>query len=946
MEQLVFPEQGTLFSHILRTQKLQIQDMIEIANKLLSLYGSENKEFVSFWEYALIKELRDDLPSILLMFQKVKKKYRLSWNGYPEIIINDIDCGQGLYSLAFLTCFSDKEILGKIKQVNLISSDKRSLHRALLYYSLLYPRLKINPILKDAEHLDRELSCESVCIVNLVHNFIQGYEHPSEVIRNIYKRSHFLYNVCFLIENAPSVLKCISPIAFEMFAKQVEKLCGLKYGGIYAYNPNSEKGIKCSFLKCFSLEEIKIPSHLKQKSIKLCPGTYKRELVNVPQKMFCFSSPLEGSPLLDSFDNKLKVSLEEDFLSTDFKNKNVKDADALNPQTIRNIVEKFYPAHMVHALSCKMECGQEILDFYLDCASQGNIECYNNVAILYLYAGQDLWGSDYKDRAKKYLKLAIEGGSQDAAFNLSCLLFEEKHNDEAKEYLQRAAELGQEIAIYNLAVIYQFGLYNTNVDIDYAINLYEQVVDMVFQKTEDIDFMENKVQNASAYNLMLLYNERNKDFVFISDVYGKCKKHSSDLQYAYNILSFLSFCDREVLKRLISDKNESKLHRYNVAVSTVYDFSFGAFNNKDCEASIKEIEALNHEDDVDWPEKNSYIWPMLASWYMATKQLDLAKMFWYKSVDVNPDNMCAYLTNIQVMYEDDMYVWERFSKGEGCKYCHECSGYDKRLRKCPKAQYVWANYNRETKDVDNLYYSAICQNYAQAAYYMSVQRLVEVLIPEGIRKSQNVIYGFGGGVTEEYKPILPYLAQDSYYALLRLAAEEGNLKAIRFMEEVSSLRNSKYERFYWTAVNGRSNSMYDLICEISNLTILGDFFYAHTEIEKDFIAIVERKAKINKQSEEDLKFICAVGEFYIKGEKYKTALGFYMLAREKGMDVDDRISFINEAIADIEMQNWELRYEYDDAPDYAQDTWDALTDGMEGDYPGGDVDYDLLGFGG
>ena len=29
---------------------------------------------------------------------------------------------------------------------------------------------------------------------------------------------------------------------------------------------------------------------------------------------------------------------------------------------------------------------------------------------------------------------------------------------------------------------------------------------------------------------------------------------------------------------------------------------------------------------------------------------------------------------------------------------------------------------------------------------------------------------------------------------------------------------------------------------------------------------------------------------------------------------------------------------------YEAERWDALTDGMEGDYPGSGVDYDLLGF--
>ena len=32
--------------------------------------------------------------------------------------------------------------------------------------------------------------------------------------------------------------------------------------------------------------------------------------------------------------------------------------------------------------------------------------------------------------------------------------------------------------------------------------------------------------------------------------------------------------------------------------------------------------------------------------------------------------------------------------------------------------------------------------------------------------------------------------------------------------------------------------------------------------------------------------------------------------------------------------------------DWEADTWDALTDGQYGDYPGGSIDYDAFGFGG
>ena len=39
-------------------------------------------------------------------------------------------------------------------------------------------------------------------------------------------------------------------------------------------------------------------------------------------------------------------------------------------------------------------------------------------------------------------------------------------------------------------------------------------------------------------------------------------------------------------------------------------------------------------------------------------------------------------------------------------------------------------------------------------------------------------------------------------------------------------------------------------------------------------------------------------------------------------------------------------YEDDYAPDNncIEEEWDAITDGQYGDYPGGDIDYDIFGF--
>ena len=41
-------------------------------------------------------------------------------------------------------------------------------------------------------------------------------------------------------------------------------------------------------------------------------------------------------------------------------------------------------------------------------------------------------------------------------------------------------------------------------------------------------------------------------------------------------------------------------------------------------------------------------------------------------------------------------------------------------------------------------------------------------------------------------------------------------------------------------------------------------------------------------------------------------------------------------------------YKGDNTPlyDWIEEEWDALKDGQYGDYPGGDIDYDVFGFGG
>ena len=101
----------------------------------------------------------------------------------------------------------------------------------------------------------------------------------------------------------------------------------------------------------------------------------------------------------------------------------------------------------------------------------------------------------------------------------------------------------------------------------------------------------------------------------------------------------------------------------------------------------------------------------------------------------------------------------------------------------------------------------------------------------------------------------------------------------------------------------------------------------------------------------DIAFICVLANFYSQNESlfnlYK-AKEYYLLAKEKGgEDIDVILQNIEQRIIDEESK-WEDDYRdnyySDNDYDYERERWDALTDGMYGDYPGCDIDYDVFGF--
>ena len=57
-----------------------------------------------------------------------------------------------------------------------------------------------------------------------------------------------------------------------------------------------------------------------------------------------------------------------------------------------------------------------------------------------------------------------------------------------------------------------------------------------------------------------------------------------------------------------------------------------------------------------------------------------------------------------------------------------------------------------------------------------------------------------------------------------------------------------------------------------------------------------------------------------------------------------RVTNINMCSTKMAPMKEHVSYSVIGVNNYDAERWDALTDGMEGDYPGSGVDYDLLGF--
>ena len=365
--------------------------------------------------------------------------------------------------------------------------------------------------------------------------------------------------------------------------------------------------------------------------------------------------------------------------------------------------------------------------------------------------------------------------------------------------------------------------------------------------------------------------------------------------------------------------------------------------------AIESLKALADTKCPDWPEWEKYIWHTLATWeYETEKNILLSCHYWKKATTASPDRECAYQTNV-VTINDDLQpdekksVLEKYAYANGCKACNECYNYNTEKRCCPKAQYQLAKQFVKDKNVSRcLIEEAAKQGYVRAIEYLSIDEL--------IRNSESIIEVshkddilFSSGTLPDVIKTNMVLFRKSNKSLLITAANHGSRKAAALLFELSNESDLFYESIYYAAILKRKYDVYNKLNRLFQRNLNGGKLKSTTLLENDIITIADILVKNDNKAKNDIPLLKHLAEHYIKSKEYGKALELYKMATVKDETIIKRIEYLKQKILNESMYECNEHYNTD-MENYEEMTWDALTDGMYGDYPGSGIDYDGLGF--
>ncbi len=160
----------------------------------------------------------------------------------------------------------------------------------------------------------------------------------------------------------------------------------------------------------------------------------------------------------------------------------------------------------------------------------------------------------------------------------------------------------------------------------------------------------------------------------------------------------------------------------------------------------------------------------------------------------------------------------------------------------------------------------------------------------------------------------------------------------RIEESFCKYKNKSKERFL-VLIKDKKQGIFSMMCRKNVLPIV---FPIDVKIVPDFI------------NDGFILFegFCKKGFMDVEGNVILTYTGNILSFPKNGVMIVSsgrkwiKLNDVGELVEEgvIQVDNDMYEEEYDSVVYTEEDTWDAMTDGMYGDYPGGDIDYEVMGF--
>lgn len=947
-------EKNSMYSFLLgRIESPEIKDLIAVADKMLQLFGNiestgkDNLPSEYYMLHQVSSELKERNQCVCRSLDSIDSDNTLNCE---EISVVDYGCGQGFASLSVLEWFlKNKGNVDNIKNIKLIDKDPMALKRALLHFSILFPSVNVIAYEQDLLEDDFCIECDSVLTLNLFSHIISDEFKLVDRVKDLILKGHNIlmhniiieevslkifpdklptYYLDYVVDNIKDFTDC------EMLSEEQYSL---------RKRHSQDELIKLFKNIVLSRKDV-LKLNIPKKDNDFCrlyPGEPSKRLINVPQNILWFERPLKDTEYCSNLDDCNKISLEENHVSPFFKATWKKEADMMNPHTIKECAEMFYQSHIHHALSCGLECGQEIVSLYEKAANDGISEAYNNLGVLQFYDSEIEGG---REKGERFFKQAADGGSSLAMLNLASYYMTKGNEKEGIEYYISASKKGNSVACYNLALIFDFGLYNQSIDKNKAEKLYRECLYCI-KKEKELDNRDYSLQNNCCKNLILLLKNRDEHYLKLLDIYNCAIKPSDDLKYCREVLQILytNRFSKDIMNTLSLSKNDNEkdFMKYNRAQFLYYGLNLKSFNVKierDTDSAIEIMKSLVESENSNWEEREQYVYSMYASWIhsnckgLGGQDVD----YWMKASQTNKDYACAYLTNTAICGsiedEEKKEIWKRFAFSDGCKSCHECKNYN---YICPKAQLTWATeYEKDPNVSIRLLRQSAAQKYDKALFHLGFYAAITENMPSF---KESILFDIMNKFSlrtppEEYKALFPILSTDRYFFYLQEAADLRYNKAQSIMPYIAKLRSDNYNYIYWAGIfiarhheEELSHSLLDFFEKKTNKS-LNNYFEPETVCEKQFLSVASELAEYT----DDVGFICLFANFYLMGDCLYSAQKYYNLAKEKGCtEIDDVLNDVNSRIEEREAARSNSDDYYDPYENYTYE--DSLMDALDGE---------------